>query len=302
MKFRLLLLSALLSLLTAPWALAQDDEPQLSDDDRAYLEWAAKTWESLNPQTGTIKLPGAVATLEVPESFYYLSPEDSETVLVDIWGNPPGGETLGMLFPAGATPFDAESWGVTIEYEEEGYVSDDDAASIDYSDMLKEMQSDTRAQSKERVKQGYEAIELVGWAAPPYYDANTHKLYWAKEIKFGDTDDNTLNYNIRILGRKGVLLLNFIASMEQKPVIDSNLDTVLALAEFDTGSKYTDFNPSIDKVAAYGIGALVAGKVVAKTGLFAALLILLKKFGVFIVVGIGAIFKALFSRKKEPTA
>lgn len=301
MTIRITLIPLLLSLLITPWAVAQDDEP-LSDEDRAYLEWARKTWESLNPQTGTIKLPDAVATLEVPDSFYYLDPKDSQTVLEDVWGNPPGEEPLGMLFPAGVTPFDQDSWAVTIEYEEEGYVSDEDAGSIDYIEMLKQMREDTRQESKERVKQGYEAIELVGWASPPYYDAESHKLHWAKEIKFGDMESNTLNYNIRILGRKGVLLMNFIASMEQKPVIDSNLDTVLALADFDTGAKYNDFNPDIDKVAAYGIGALVAGKVLAKTGLFAALLILLKKFGVFIVVGIGAIFRTLFSRKKEPTA
>ena len=41
----------------------------------------------------------------------------------------------------------------------------------------------------------------------------------------------------------------------------------------------------MDKVAAYGIGGLVAGKVMAKAGLFAAALIFLKKFGVLIVRG-----------------
>ena len=35
-----------------------------------------------------------------------------------------------------------------------------------------------------------------------------------EQIKFGDTEENTLNYNIRVLGRKGVLVLNFIAGME----------------------------------------------------------------------------------------
>ena len=27
-------------------------------------------------------------------------------------------------------------------------------------------------------------------------------LHWAKEIKFGETDGTTLNYNVRILGQK----------------------------------------------------------------------------------------------------
>ena len=45
--------------------------------------------EKLDFQHGVIKLPEAKATLNVPADFYYLSPADAKTVLVDIWGNPP---------------------------------------------------------------------------------------------------------------------------------------------------------------------------------------------------------------------
>lgn len=273
-------------------------EDALTDEEQQYVAWARKTWESLDRQTGEIKLEKAGATLNVPEDFYYLNSRDAETVLVEVWGNPPGQETLGMLFPADMTPFDAGAWAVTLDYEEDGYVSDEDADKIDYIELLSRMKKDTSEASRERVKQGYDSIELVGWASPPYYDAATHKLHWAKEIKFGGTDVNTLNYNIRVLGRKGVLLLNFIAGMDQKPLIESKLDTVLALADFDQGVRYADFTPGVDKVAAYGLGALVAGKVLAKTGIIAALLLFFKKFIVFIVIGIGALFKGLFGRKK----
>lgn len=271
-------------------------EQSLTEQEK-YQQWATELWQSLQPTTGEVKLPGAVATLNVPDNFYYLSPEDTDKVLVEIWGNPPGQNTLGMLFPSGMTPFDTESWGVTIEYEQDGYISDEDADDINYSELLTQMKLDTQRSSEERVKQGYPAIELVGWAEQPYYDKDSHKLHWAKEVRFEGYEQNTLNYNIRVLGRRGVLVLNFIANMEQKPLIDSNLESVLALAEFDEGSRYSDFDPDVDKVAAYGLGALVAGKVLAKSGFFAAALIFLKKFGVFIVIGIAALVKKLFVRK-----
>lgn len=276
-----------------------ENEQEILPEQEQYIAWAKEVWESFDRQTGTIKINAANAVLNVPESFYYLNPEDSKKVLVDVWGNPPGQMPLGMLFPADMTPFDSGSWAVTIEYEEEGYVSDEDADDIDYNDLLSQMKEDTRTASEARVQEGFETIELIGWASPPYYDAIEKKLHWAKELKFGGEDANTLNYNIRILGRKGVLVLNFIAGMDQKSVIESNLRTVLDLAEFDTGSKYSDFDPDIDKVAAYGLGALVAGKVITKTGLFAVALVFLKKFWVFILIGIGALFKSVFSRKKE---
>lgn len=267
------------------------------DEQEAYIAWAQDLLASLDRQTGNIDIGKAGASLNVPDSFYFLNSQDAEKVLVDVWGNPPGQNVLGMLFPTEQTPFDENSWAVTIEYEEDGYINDEDADDINYSDLLKEMKKDTKESSKHRQAQGYEAIELVGWASAPYYDAQNNKLHWAKEIKFGDDPQNTLNYNIRVLGRRGVLVLNFIASMDQKPIIDQNLSSVVAMADFKQGSQYSDFNPELDKVAAYGIGALVAGKLAAKAGLLAVILVFLKKFGIFILIGFGALAKKLFSSK-----
>ncbi|MDR6985288.1 putative membrane-anchored protein [Rheinheimera pacifica] len=304
MKFSLALTACFM--LLAPLSYVSADETVVPQDETAqqqaeYEQWAGQILASLQKQQGKIALPGTGATLTIPDEFYFLSAKDAETVLVDVWGNPPGQNVLGMIFPANMTPFEAESWAVTVEYQQDGYVSDEDAAEIDYQHMLQQMKQDTADVSKERVKQGYEPISLVGWAATPFYDQAAHKLHWAKEIRFGDNEINTLNYNIRVLGRKGVLVLNFIAGMEQLPEINQNLDTVLALAAFDAGATYTDFNPELDQVAAYGLGALVAGKVLAKTGFLALALVFLKKFGVFILLGLGALLRKLFAKKPSST-
>ncbi|MCP4764780.1 MAG: DUF2167 domain-containing protein [Gammaproteobacteria bacterium] len=202
------------------FAFAVSETEEMSEEDQ-YIAWASEIWNSLNRQSGTIEISEAGAVLRVPESFYYLNPADSEKILAEVWGNPTGQFTLGTLFPVDMTPFEDNSRAVTIEYEEDGYVSDEDADETDYGDLLSQMKEDTRASNEERVQQGYETIELIGWAAPPYYDSNEKKLHWAKEYKFGSEAANTLNYNIRVLGRKGVLVLNFIAAMDQKAVIEA---------------------------------------------------------------------------------
>jgi len=92
----------------------------------------------------------------------------------------------------------------------------ENANDIDYDEMLVEMKKDTKASSDARVEQGYETIELVGWAAKPFYDANERKLHWAKELRFGTQEMSTLNYDIRVLGRRGVLVLSFIANHLQR--------------------------------------------------------------------------------------
>lgn len=274
---------------------------EVTAEQQEYYDWANQIWGSIEQITGQVTLPGDVATLEVPESFYYLSPTDAKKVMVDVWGNPPSQseDILGMLFPAQTTPFDQASWGVTIEYQQDGYVQDEDAETIDYNELLQQMKEDTKLSSEERVKLGYEPIRLVGWAANPYYDKTENKLHWAKEIQFGDQASNTLNYNIRILGRKGVLVLNFIAGIEQLDEVNQNLEAVLNIAEFNQGSRYQDFDPEIDEVAAYGLGALVAGKVLAKTGFIAVALVFLKKFGVFILIAVGALLRRVWTKKKQ---
>jgi uncharacterized membrane-anchored protein len=287
----------MLLLSSVSFSAVETADSALSEQEQ-YNQWATQFLNSIQPQSGSITIEEAGATLNIPENFYFLNAEDAERVLVEAWGNPPGQNALGMLFPAGVSPLDSEAWAVTIAYEEEGYVSDENAEDIDYDELLEQMQEDTRASSIERDKMGYGTVSLVGWASAPYYDASSNKLHWAKEIRFEGTEENTLNYNVRVLGRKGVLVLDFIAGMNQLPLIKQNLGAVLDIAEFDQGASYADFNPDLDKVAAYGIGALVAGKVIAKTGFLVVALLFLKKFGIFILLGLGALYKMVFKRKE----
>lgn len=258
---------------------------------------------SLKFQSGKIDLPNGVATLDLPPSFRYLNPHDSNRVLVDAWGNPPGATTLGMIFPANESPLSQNGWGIIITYDEDGHVSDEDADAIKYDELLKDMQSTVSEANEERKKQGYAPISLVGWAETPSYDKANHKLYWAKELAFGDKQQHTLNYNIRVLGRQGVLVLNAVAGMDQISTIKTEMPRVLAATNFKAGNSYADFNNGTDKVAAYGIAALVAGGAAAKLGLFAKLLALLIAFKKLVLLGVIAlgvgIKKFLGMKKKE---
>ena len=256
--------------------------------------------KSLKYQQGEIDLRDGLAKLTVPKEFNFLNSQDAETVLVKLWGNPPSEQKpLGMLMPAGMTPLSSNCWVVTINYTEDGHVKDDDAGKINYDDLLKQMQKGISEANKTRQEKGYPAVTLVGWAAPPHYDAATHKLYWAKQVHFEGETGDTLNYNIRMLGRKGVLELNAIASLGQLEAIDQQTPQILGMVDFKEGSRYADFDPKVDKVAAYGIAALVAGGIAAKLGLFKLLwigLLAAKKFVIIGVIAVVAFVKKLFNR------
>lgn len=261
---------------------------------------ALRSWEEMLKRTGKVELSAGNVVINVPDGFVYLGPDDAEIILTDFWGNSPTSEkkTLGMLFPQGKTPLDDNAWAVTLDYSDDGYVSDEDADSIDYSSLLDEMKADAVTESEDRLDQGYEAIELVGWAEPPHYDKATHTLYWAKEVAFGDDAEHSLNYNIRVLGRQGVLVMNFVASMHQLPDIRANLQPVLAMASFKDGYRYEQFDPDNDKKSDYSLGGLISGKVLVEVGLIAAALLLLKKFGVLVLLPLWLMARKKLNRNK----
>lgn len=253
----------------------------------------------LQPTRGTITLADGIGTLTVPEKFGYLNPEQTRFVIEDLWGNPDGKGTLGMLVPDEPSVMDDTGWAFIITYEEMGYVKDDDADDIDYDELLEELQADIKTENEERVKLGYESYELIGWASTPYYDSDKKVLHWAKEIRFGESEFNTLNYNIRVLGRKGVLMLNAVATTDQLQLVKENINPVLASFQYADGNKYSDFNPELDEVAAWTIGGLVAGKVLAKAGFFTLILKNIKLIFIALAAA-GTGFWQWFKRRIQP--
>lgn len=256
-------------------------------------------------QTNTVTLSNGVARLKIPQGFKFLNPEQSQYVLHDLWGNPPRPDVLGMIFPENSNPFTDSSFAFIISYDEEGYVKDKDADKIDYDDMFKEMKAGESDINEKRKAEGYEPIFMVGWAQKPYYDKTNKVLHWAKELNFGDAESSTLNYEVRVLGRKGILSLNAIAAMNELPLVKANIDQVLKIPEFTEGNRYADFNESTDKVAEYGIGALVAGGILAKTGMLGVIGKFLLAAWKFIAIGVVALWgvtKRFFTGKKKEEA
>lgn len=261
----------------------------------------------LHYQNGTITIGGDIATLRLPPTLRFLDPAGAKVLLEEGWGNPPGAAdgVLGMIVPAALNPLDSAGWAVVVEFKDDGYVDDKDAATIDYAKLLKQMQDATAEENVERRKQGYEPVTLVGWAEQPTYDAAAKKMYWAKELQFGTQQPHTLNYNVRVLGRRGVLELNAVADMSQLATIRKEMQVVLPVVEFNSGHRYAEYQPGTDKAAAYGVAGLVAGAVAAKAGLFKGLIALLlaaKKLIVALAIGGFAAVRRFFSRDKTAAA
>jgi uncharacterized membrane-anchored protein len=278
---------------TAP---AADDTAAPAPDGGKAAEPSAeeKLASSFVKHTGTVELPGGKARVVVGDGFAFLDAGDTAKLLTQLWGNPPdqASGVLGAIIPANVDVLNREFWAAILTYEDDGHVADDDAKSINYDDLLKQMREGEDEDNAARKKAGYDSVKLVGWAQEPKYDSTEHKLYWAKHLLFGK-DIHTLNYAIRALGRGGVLQVNVVAGMEQLKEINEKVPGMVSMVAFTDGNKYAEYDSSTDKLAAYGLAGLIAGGVAAKAGLFKVLLGLLVASWKIVAVGVVAVGAAL---------
>lgn len=292
---RSLLAVAIFSFATVAWAAPDDGAEQ---QDGMTVEQFV---DSLHFKEGHVEVPEAKAHFDLGPDFQFLGKKDTRRVLEDFWGNPPDDTVLGMIVPRHPALDEEGNWAVVVTYSDDGYISDDDAAKIDYDELLANLKKETDEDNAARAKQGYGTVDLVGWAVPPRYDANSKKLYWAKELKFSDSDGNTLNYDIRVLGRNGYVSLNAISGMDELPQVRDGMQKLLPMAEFDDGARYADYNEDTDKVAGYGLAALIGGGIAAKAGLLTKLGLLLAKGWKLLIIGfvaLAGVVRKLFGGKK----
>jgi uncharacterized membrane-anchored protein len=305
MKLVRLWLAALALLVLTPALVAQPAPNEA--EQKAYQEQMERLANQLHPVTGDVRIEQANAVLHLGEAYYFLPADEARLILSEAWGNPPelGANVLGLVFPAGKTFMD-DTWGAVITYEASGYVSDDDAQSADYNALIEQMQAGEADVNASRRASGFPAQHIVGWAQPPAYDRNTHSVIWAQNIQFEGSPENTLNYEIRLLGRNGVLSLNMITGMSKLEETRAAARSFAGAAAFEQGARYADFQPGRDRVAEYGVAGLVAAGVGAtlakKAGLLALILAFGKKGIVLILAGLavlGGFFRRLFRGKQE---
>ena len=67
---------------------------------------------------------------------------------------------------------------------------------------------------------------MLGWSEPPRYERAPHHLVWGIKGHTEGDDDDTVNFNTRVLGRKGFVSLNLIDGAK---TIDASKPSVAAL-------------------------------------------------------------------------
>jgi uncharacterized membrane-anchored protein len=216
------------------------------------------------PPGGVGQIDGK-AQFKASAQYTFLDRADTDRFL-RLNGNPPHGHSYTIA------PVEGNWFGI-LSFADEGYIKDDEK--IDADALLAQLQENNLAGNERKRKEGYDTLTLLAWAIPPRYDAETRRLEWGTRLRSDRDGTELVNVSTRLLGRSGytsAVLVTTPATLEADLA-----DFKKALKDFDyvSGEKYSEWREG-DKVAAYGLGALVVGGAAAaassKGGLKAILL------------------------------
>jgi uncharacterized membrane-anchored protein len=244
---------------------------------------------------------GEEAQVAVPDDCTFTG-ADGTRQFMELNENPVSDRERGTVLCriVGANGETESTWFAVFEFDGSGYVKDDEKESLDGDAILASLKEGNEHGNRERKKRGWEAIYVDGWQHAPHYDEQTRNLTWATRLH-GEDNAQVLNHSVRLLGRGGVMSVDLVVAPEYYEQVLPVFNAVVGDFRYRSGHTYAEWRNG-DKIASYGLTALVAGgagAVLAKTGL-------LQKFGKAILValaaGVAAIRKFFFGKSKDSTA
>ncbi len=253
-------------------------------DPSAERQHAKAVLDSLNwIDAGTAPI-GTRARFQVPDGYGVLNPADTRK-LMELMQNPSHGEEYVIA------PRDL-SWFAVLQYEDTGYVKDDEK--IDAASLLKSIRAGNEEGNKERKAHGWAPLDIVGWRFAPRYDPQNRRLEWA--IEATSQGASVVNYNTRILGRHGVTAAVVVADGPALDQAVGEFKGVIQNFSYVDGERYDEYKQG-DRVAEYGLAALIAGgaaAVAVKSGAAKWLWKLVLGIGIAVAAGV----KSLFGRDR----
>jgi uncharacterized membrane-anchored protein len=194
---------------------------------------------------------GYDVSLRLPDRQSFLGAAEARQLLERL-GNFHNGNVLGAV----ASKDPRATWFVTLRYDEPGFVKD--TAAIDPGELLSALKNGTEQANRERRAHGFKPLHVTGWSEAPLYDRALHRLAWA--LRATSDDGDSVNFNTRVLGRKGIVSLDLVCDPAELAADKPEVAALLEGTGFRSGARYEDYDSTMDRIAQFGLsGSILAG-------------------------------------------
>ncbi|MBP9852072.1 MAG: DUF2167 domain-containing protein [Candidatus Pacebacteria bacterium] len=279
------------------WAFVENAElvgnvDTMTDEEKVkQVSDAIESQLHYSPSGSTVLIAGGKVTMTLPDGYRFL-PKGEALFLYEVAQEEKADEEIkksmqGVLVYDGRF-MDQSAIRMYLNHYDEGYISDEDASTIDGEEMAADLDKQTE---KDNENKGDDEVKLVDtvWIQKPLYDSKAHTFSFSNyfnEVISGEVALTTVNANITILGRTGLLSVGIVSDKKRIEEIGPITKEVNQMISFTEGNRYTDYNAATDKKSDITIAGLAAGvvgvKVLAKLGIWAVI----AKFGKLIVLGV----------------
>jgi len=254
------------------------EKKQITNKDELVDKLETLNWYNItNGKDHNIDISKANAKVQVYDNEYYLKGYKDINQFY-WWKFGEGVDPSSIFFLQG------DNYSIYAYYIEDGYVKLDDWKNVKAKDLLNQLKQSAQSNESYYKEKNLNYATGFEWVFDPDLNQQNRSVSYSYKVFWSD-GKSTLESKNFILGKKGYIETSYIVNLDGKNInfkeeAEYAKDFVNGVI-FSDGYKHTDYK-SGDKIAALGVGSLVAGslgaKVIAKSGFFAKFLPLLAKF------------------------
>lgn len=245
-------------------------EKKLLKDDEWEKKIGTLNWKNLDEKEHNAFIKKANAKVLILDNEIYL--DNYKDINQFSWWAYGHGTEKTMVMHIRGTGYD-----VFLDYRDDGYVKLDDWKNVNSNNLLSGLREIAKANAIYLKEKNLDYVNKIDWIYKPTLNQENKSVSYSYKVDWNSGQQSMESKNL-ILGKKGYLESAFVVAYKKdidlKYESDFSKDFVNGVI-FNEGFKHSDYKPG-DKIAAAGIGGLVAGslgvKVLAKTGLLAKLL------------------------------
>tara|TARA_Y100001935_G_scaffold251507_1_gene253684 strand:+ start:475 stop:1401 length:927 start_codon:yes stop_codon:yes gene_type:complete len=275
-------------------------EKKIIEDENKRVELLEKlNWKNLyNPKAHLLNIAKANVSIAIVETEYYLdSWDDINQYRWWTFGYGAYSDEVAMIR--------GEDYTIYVSWIDDGYVKIEDWKNVNPKELLNSLNEISKSNEQWAKDNNVSYSTNISWIYEPSLNETKKVVNYSYKVKWSDGVITMESKSLK-LGKKGYIESAFVSFVDQNTDFTQKAESSKIFAEyieFDENFRHSDYK-SGDKVAAMGIGGLVAGtlgvKALAKAGAFAKLIPLLLKFGWILLIPLAFVGK-LFGGKDRST-